>query len=141
MGIKKWLFSGESLDEKKIIEVEGIFGFKLPDDYKNCIMRNDGGFPEPNVFDCDDGRIEAVFNDLISFTDKDLNIKMFSEFSSQKLIPFARDPFGNLLCFDYNENVDAPKVVFYNCEEIGSTLITPVCQSFTDLLNRLYSLK
>ncbi|EOQ05083.1 hypothetical protein KOY_02869 [Bacillus cereus VDM021] len=139
MGLKKWLFSGESLNEKIFIEVERLFGFKLPDDYKNCIMENDGGFPEPNTFDCDDGRIEAVFNALISFTDEDLNIKMFSEFSSQKLIPFGRDPFGNLLCFDYNDNADSPKVVFYNCEETGSTLITPVCQSFTDLLDRLYS--
>ncbi|MEI4804045.1 SMI1/KNR4 family protein [Bacillus sp. FJAT-51639] len=139
MGLKKWLFSDESLDEQEIIEVERLFGFKLPDDYKQCITKNNGGFPEPNTFDCDDGRIEAVFNDLISFTDKDLNIKMFSEFSTQKLFPFARDPFGNLLCFDYNDNADSPKVVFYNCEETGSTLITPVCQSFTDLLDRLYS--
>ncbi|MGN0974171.1 MAG: SMI1/KNR4 family protein [Bacilli bacterium] len=139
MGLKKWFFLGKPLGENKIIEVERLFGFKLPDDYKNCVMENNGGFPEPNTFDCDDGRIEAVFNDLISFTDEDLNIKMFSEFSLKKLIPFGRDPFGNLLCFDYNENIDSPKVVFYNCEETGSTLITPVCQTFTDLLDRLYS--
>ncbi|MBA4538836.1 SMI1/KNR4 family protein [Bacillus aquiflavi] len=140
MGLKKWLFSDESLDEKKIIEVERLFGFKLPDDYKKCIMENNGGFPEPNIFNCDDGRIEAVFNNLISFTDENLNIKMFYEFSSQKLIPFARDPFGNLLCFDYSKNNESPKIVFYNYEETGSASITPVCKSFTALLDRLYSL-
>ena len=141
MGLKKWLFSGESLDENKINKVERLFGLKLPTDYKLCIMKNNGGFPEPNIFDCDDGRIEAVFNNLISFTDENLNIKMFAEFSSQKLFPFARDPFGDLLCFDYSENEKSPKVVYYNFDENGSKSITSVCQSFTDLLSRLYSLE
>ncbi|EIT87192.1 hypothetical protein A374_01499 [Fictibacillus macauensis ZFHKF-1] len=140
MGVKKWLFSEELVDDYEIIEVERLFGFKLPDDYKKCVMKNNGGFPEPNTFDCDDdGGIESVFNDLISFTNKDLNIKMFSEFSKRGLLPFGRDPFGHLLCFDYNENIDCPRVVFYNCEETGSILVTPICRTFTDLLNRLYS--
>lgn len=138
MGLIKWIFTEEPLDEIKIGEVENSFGFNLPDDYKQCIMKKNGGFPEPNNFDCDDGRIEAVFNNLISFTNKDLNIKMFYEFSSQKLIPFAKDPFGNLLCFDYRYNEKSPKIVFYDCEE---TTITPVCDSFTDLLERLYALE
>lgn len=138
MGLIKWIFTEESLDEMKIGEVENSFGFNLPDDYKQCIKENNGGFPEPNNFDCEDGRIEAVFNNLISFTNKDLNIKMFYEFSSQKLIPFAKDPFGNLLCFDYRYNEKSPKIVFYDFEE---TTITPVCDSFTDLLERLYALE
>ena len=75
---------GGTLDEDRIIEVEKLFGFKLPNDYKQCIIKNNGGYPEPNVFDSDDGRVEAVFNNLISFTDKDINIEMFQEFSSQK---------------------------------------------------------
>lgn len=138
MGLIKWIFTEKSLDEMKIGEVENSFGFNLPDDYKQCIIENNGGFPEPNNFDCEDGRIEAVFNNLISFTNKDLNIKMFYEFSSQKLIPFAKDPFGNLLCFDYRYNEKSPKIVFYDFEE---TTITPVCDSFTDLLERLYALE
>lgn len=138
MGLIKWIFTEEPLEEIKIVEAEKSFGFNLPDDYKQCIMENNGGFPEPNIFDCDEGRIEAVFNNLISFTNKDLNIKMFSEFSSQKLIPFAKAPFGNLLCFDYRYNEKLPVIVFCDCEE---TIITPVCDSFTDLLERLYALE
>jgi SMI1-KNR4 cell-wall len=137
MGLINWLYTEEPIDEKKIAEVEELFGFNLPDDYKQCVINNNGGFPEPNIFDCDDGRIEVVFNNLISFTNEDMNIKMFYEFSLQKLIPFARDPFGNLLCFDYRYNEKAPKVVFFDSEE-EETTITPVCDSFTDLINRLY---
>ncbi|CAH2463216.1 SMI1/KNR4 family protein [Bacillus sp. S4] len=138
MGVKKWLFSGGSLAEDKIVEVESLFGFSLPDDYKKCVMENDGGYPEPNTFDCDSGRIEAVFNDLISLTDEDLNIKMFSEFAIQKLIPFGRDPFGNLICFDYRQNKNEPTVIFYNHEEQNESAIEPICNTFTELLNRLY---
>lgn len=138
MGLIKWIFTEGPLEEIKIDEVEKSFGFNLPDDYKQCIMENNGGFPEPNIFDCDDGRIEAVFNNLISYTNKDLNIKMFTEFSFQKIFPFAKDPFGNLLCFDYRFNEKLPVIVFYDCEE---RIITPVCDSFTDLLERLYALE
>lgn len=140
MGVEKWLFSGEPLNEDKIIEVEKLFGFQFPSDYKQCIIKNNGGYPEPNIFDSDDGRLEAVFNNLISFTDTNINIKMFHEFSSEKLIPFARDPFGNLLCFDYSKNVNSPHIIFYNTEESEIALISPICKSFTDLLERLYSL-
>lgn len=141
MGVEKWLFSSEEpLDEDKIIEVEELFGFKLPSDYKQCILKNNGAYPEPNVFDSDDGRIETVFNNLISFTDTNINIKMFHKFSSQKLIPFARDPFGNLLCFDYSKDEEAPPIIFYNTEESEIGLTSQVCNSFTDLLERLYSL-
>lgn len=88
MGFIKWVYSEEPIDEKKIVEVEKLYGFKLPDDYKLCVLNNNGGYPAPNFFDCDDGRIEAVFNNLISFTNDDININMFYEFSFRKFIMF-----------------------------------------------------
>ncbi|MFD2214907.1 SMI1/KNR4 family protein [Metabacillus endolithicus] len=139
MGLTKWKYTEEPIGEKKLVEVEEKFGFTFPADFKQCVIYNNGGFPDPNVFDCDDGRIEVVFNNLISFTNKDINIQMFYEFSAQKLIPFARDPYGNLLCFDYRYNEDSPKVVFFISED-EETSITPVCDTFTDLINRLYSI-
>lgn len=65
---------------------------------------------------------------------------MFYDFSFQKLVPFARDPFGNLLCFDYRYNENNPKVVFFENESEKPTII-PVCNSFTDLINRLYAIE
>ncbi|QHA91158.1 SMI1/KNR4 family protein [Bacillus sp. N1-1] len=140
MGIDSWLFVDEKLNDSKINEIEKSFGIKFPSDYRKCIINNNGGFPEPNIFDCDDGRIEVVFNNLISFTNKDLNIKMYEEFSSKKLFPFARDPFGNLICFDYRDNQLFPEVVFYDYDELDGSVTNTICKSFTDLLERLYSL-
>lgn len=136
MGLKKWTFTEETpLDEKVISEVELLFGVKLPEDYKQCIKENNGGYPEPNAFDWDDGSTGSVFNNLISFTNKDLNIKMFAELSEQRLFPIADDPFGNLICFDYRYNERSPKIVFYDHEE---QTICLVCDSFIALLERLY---
>lgn len=140
MGIVRWLFVDETISESKINEIEKLFGMKFPSDYRKCIMDNNGGFPEPNVFDCDDGTIEVVFNHLISFTNEDENIEMYQEFSSKKLFPFARDPFGHLLCFDYRESQLSPEVVFYDYNEMSGSVTNRICQSFTDLIERLYSL-
>lgn len=140
MAVEKWLFT-EPLLEEEITEIEKIYGVMLPSDYKQCIKENNGGFPEPNIFDCDDGSTEMVFNNLISFTDENVNIRMFHEFTSQSLFPFAQDPFGNLICFDYKESNKSPKVVYLNFEENKEFTITSVCDSFTVLLDRLYYLK
>jgi hypothetical protein len=141
VAVEKWLFKDPPVEEEKITEIEKLYGVILPYDYKECIKENNGGFPEPNIFDCDDESIEKVFNNLISFTDENVNIRMFQEFSSgSSLFPFAKDPFGNLICFDYRESNESPKVVFLNFEESGETSITLICDSFTMLLDRLYYL-
>lgn len=49
-------------------------------------------------------------------------------------------PFGNLLCFDYRYNKKSLNVVFYNTEG-EENIITPVSDSFSDLINRLYALE
>ncbi|MGE7186632.1 SMI1/KNR4 family protein [Peribacillus sp. NPDC006672] len=142
MGLKKWLFvEEEKPDESVIASIEKAFDIEYPDDYKICVMKYNGGFPEPNIFNFSEGQ-QGVFNDLISFTDNDINIEMFYErFSGPTLkgiVPFARDPFGNYLCFDYRNNHSSPKIVFLNHEE--ETLLL-VCDTFNDLLKQLYSLE
>ncbi|WP_269083708.1 SMI1/KNR4 family protein [Peribacillus butanolivorans] len=94
MGLKKWLFvEEEKPDESVIASIEKAFDIEYPDDYKICVMKYNGGFPEPNIFNFSEGQ-QGVFNDLISFTDNDINIEMFYErFSGPTLkgiVPFAR---------------------------------------------------
>lgn len=136
MGVKEWVYRGQSIDDKIIREVENYLDVKLPADYKECIKVNNGGRPRPNVFDSDDGGEGFVFRSLISFTKKELNIKMFKEeLDTLKILPFATDPFGNYICFDYRYTEDSPTIVFYN-HEFDS--INPVCDTFTALIERLY---
>nr|WP_040949623.1 SMI1/KNR4 family protein [Gorillibacterium massiliense] len=142
MGIKGWSFSEELHDETIITVVENNFGIKFPDDYKRCVKLNNGGYPEPNCFNMVDGE-QGVFNNLLSFTNKNLNIMMFYDFAEESsiegLVPIARDPFGNLLCFDYRSSNLSPEIIFYDHEETGDEAIIPVCRTFTELLDGLYS--
>ncbi|MNC74206.1 SMI1 / KNR4 family protein [compost metagenome] len=88
---------------------------------------------------------QGILNDLLSFTDSDLNIMMFYNFAEESsidgLVPFARDPFGNLLCFDYRLNKTSPQVIFFDHEEAGEEAVIPVCSTFTELLDGLYSIE
>ncbi|OPH46700.1 hypothetical protein BC351_14540 [Paenibacillus ferrarius] len=144
MGLKKWIFVEESVDDATIVLVEQLFEVTFPQDYKDCIKKFNGGYPEPNIFDYNNGA-QGVFNDLISFTNSELNIKMFHDIAkdsiNKEIIPFGRDPFGNLICFDYRYSKKIPYVIFYDHEEVGEEAITPICETFTELLNRLYSIE
>ncbi|MFC7677707.1 SMI1/KNR4 family protein [Paenibacillus sp. GCM10028914] len=144
MGLEKWTFVEESVDDATIALVEQLFEVTFPRDYKDCIKKFNGGYPEPNNFDYDNGA-QGVFNDLISFTNSELNITMFHYLSEDSItkgiIPFGRDPFGNLICFDYRYTKESPSIVFYDHEEVGDESITLICESFSELLDKLYSMK
>ncbi|CQR55772.1 SMI1/KNR4 family protein [Paenibacillus riograndensis] len=144
MGVKSWLFYEELLDDTIITSVENNFGIVFPSDYKKCVEMYNGGYPNPNCFDMDNGE-QGILNDLLSFIDSDLNIMMFYNFAEESsidgLVPFARDPFGNLLCFDYRLNKTSPQVIFFDHEEAGEEAVIPVCSTFTELLDGLYSIK
>jgi len=145
VGLNKWTFTEDIVSDELISEVEKKYGIVFPKDYKECVKQYNGGYPEPNVFDYDDG-IQGVFNDLISFTNTEMNMFMFYDFLNEELpqgiVPFGRDPFGNLLCFDYRYNTTNPSIVFFDHEDDEENdVIFYVTDSYTDLLERLYSLE
>ncbi|KRD91005.1 MULTISPECIES: SMI1/KNR4 family protein [Priestia] len=131
------------ISEKVINDVESYFNIQFPLDYKKCILNFNGGYPQPKVFDTD-VKSELVFSCLLSFTSDDANIVEVYEMKSQVLpsgiYPFARDPFGNLLCFDYRKNVSEPTIVFFDHEVEKEQAIYHICDTFTELLEKLYSL-
>ncbi|MFF2484323.1 SMI1/KNR4 family protein [Paenibacillus sp. NPDC058071] len=144
MGLTKWIYAEEPVDDATIVSVEQLFKVTFPQDYKDCIKKYNGSYPVPDIFDYDNGG-QGVFNDLISFTNSDMNITMFKYFAEDSftkgIIPFGRDPFGNLICFDYRHTKEAPLIVFYDHEEEGEAAITQICETFSELLNRLYSIE
>ncbi|KWX88142.1 hypothetical protein AMQ83_08645 [Paenibacillus riograndensis] len=144
MGLDKWLFAEESIDEETFRSVESTIGVTYPRDYEECVKKYNGGYPKPNKFDLHNG-VQAIFMGLISFTNENLNITMFSDFAEESsvegLVPFGRDPFGNLLCFDYRLNKTSPKVIFFDHEATGEEAIITICNTFTELLDGLYSIE
>lgn len=142
----RWICENDNIDMETILNAENIFGVKFPQDYIEIIMKNDGGYPKPNRFDLNGN--EEVFNNLLSFDEEDCSnmVDTYNDVKDrlvEKVIPFAEDPFGNLICFDYRNN-DQPTVVFWEHEKAFNdkeSAMTYLCDSFTELLLMLHDSK
>ena len=135
----KWLnYKDSSID---IIEsVEHRLQITLPEDYKQFVLKYDGGYPNPNHFKVG-GKLE-IFNNLISLDENEDNniyeiLEDLQDRIGVQLIPFAEDGFGNLLCFDYSAD---KSIVFWNHEKNYDDFkeATFVCSSFSSLIESLF---
>jgi cell wall assembly regulator SMI1 len=137
-----WRYVSEKkITDKQIQQVEQYFGIKFPYDFIECVKRYDGGYPTPKVFDIP-GQSANVFNDLLTFHIEDeysivQNYEEISDGFVDKVYPFANDPFGNFLCFDYRNSPASPTIVFWDHEEELGSSIYYVAASFEEFLSSL----
>jgi hypothetical protein len=140
----QWDFSDGEVSLQVVLEIESKLNIKFPKDYVEVATVYNGGTPSLEAFDFE-GREEAVFNQLLSFhSDRDSFIVDVRNDVEDRLVdgiyPFADDPFGNLLCFDYRQG-GQPTVVFWDHEVASADpvrALTYVAASFTELLTKLY---
>lgn len=154
-----WKNKKSQINNEIIHEFETKLGIKFTMDYKECIKDNHGALPEPCFFKVD-GK-QKVFGELLSF---ELNSKgnIYNTYNRirdglpEKVIPFATDPSGNFICFDYIDSETEPKIVFWyheisvaeddleeelennTLDELQREAIGYICDSFSDLINMLY---
>jgi hypothetical protein len=139
-------FKGSPIDESLIRETESVFGIKFPLDYIDCVLENNGGTPIPNSFDFPD-RKGAVFVRLLSHKkDSPSNIVKVYNWCKRDLMdniyPFAESAFGNYICFNYRDSQERPTIVFYEHEKPSrKTAISPICNTFTELIGKLYEIE
>jgi len=142
----RWICENDDVETITISKVEAIFGVKFPTDYIDIVMKNDGGYPMPDRFNLNDN--EEVFNNLLSFDEEDSNNILDTYYDVkdrlfEEIIPFAEDPFGNLICFDYRQS-SQPTVVFWEHETASkdkNAAIKKISDTFTELLDSLYEHK
>ncbi|AEP91637.1 hypothetical protein NRS6084_04178 [Bacillus subtilis] len=130
----------------QIEEVEEKLKIKFPTDYKEFIKDHNGCSPiDKKVVLFQDSR-ESI-NNLLSIGDPTRPIDLLSTIDNvkdrlvDKIIPFATDAGGNLFCFDYRMSAQEPVIVFWDHEiayEDKESSISYVCDSFTELINKLY---
>ena len=119
----------------KIQEIEKILDYKIPDDYKNYLLRLMPLKMERRIFEISANK-EKIINALFGM-DKDdknciLNNQQFDSKYEDILIPFASLEFGDLLCFNRETN----KIVIYNHEE---DKFDEVARNFNELLDKLFT--
>ncbi|MCY9163929.1 SMI1/KNR4 family protein [Bacillus atrophaeus] len=126
--------------------VEEKLKIKFPTDYREFIKDHNGCSPiDKKVVLFQDSR-ESI-NNLLSIGDPTRPIDLLSTINNVKdrlvdnIIPFATDAGGNLFCFDYRISSIEPVIVFWDHEiayEDKESSISYVCDSFTELINKLY---
>ncbi len=141
-----WIASGESIDRAVIDRYGEQLNVKLPEEYVGIALENNGAHPTLDVFDIK-GREEAVFDSLLEFN-PEAGPDIFQYYDILKsnsgidrLLPFARDPFGNLICFDYRETDNNPPIVFWDHEadsDAGEEPLHFIANSFGEFLDMLY---
>ncbi|WP_342412442.1 SMI1/KNR4 family protein [Bacillus sp. FSL K6-1560] len=130
----------------QIKEVEEKLKIKFPTDYKEFIKDHNGCSPiDKKVVLFQDSR-ESI-NNLLNIGDPTRPIDLLSTIDNvkdrlvDKIIPFATDAGGNLFCFDYRMSAQESVIVFWDHEiayEDKESSISYVCDSFTELINKLY---
>ena len=129
-----WNFVEPLKSANLIDEFESLVGYEFPGDFKEFVMQYNGGRPEHKAYDTDttEGR---VFNKLLSFNKDDISTVWKTngniEGLPDKYVVFATDPFGNLICFDK----DNDNVIFWNHEDES---VEHIANTFTELLDKLY---
>lgn len=133
----EWREFDNDITDDDIHKIELYFNISLPKDYINCVKEYNAGKPIPCIFNIidEDG---YVFNNLI-------NIKKIIQYYQEylgNLIPFAMDPAGNLICFDYSEGkTKSSKIIFWDHEEATDNQKAAskyICDTFSDFLNMLH---
>ena len=131
----KWKYTTKLKTGNEVDVMEIKYHYKLPDDLKECIKRNNAGMPYPSKFDTASSK-NRVFGGLLSFNEgEDDNIyEIISLFETDKkkelsMFPFGLDPFGNLYC------VKNEKIVLWNHEE---DTVEYISESFSDFLNMMH---
>jgi hypothetical protein len=141
----KWRLAKPPVSQTAARKAEQAWGIEFPSDYFDCATLHHGAYPFPKSFPIP-GRRPAMFGHLLPFSDataddqnRSLNqvYAAIKEWLPARVFPFAADPFGNYLCFDYRKQ--KPTIVFWNHEEDDPTkALNYVCSTFTELLELLY---
>lgn len=113
------------LNIKDIEEIEKFIDLKLPNEYKEHLLLNNGGRCEPNIFDFNEkGKITssnidwflAIYNGEYDNLKDYLKIyKIDKKRLPTHIFPFALDAGGNLICISCGSN-DFGSIYFWDHE-------------------------
>ena len=131
----EWKYVKKLKSVELINDYECLVKYVFSDSFRKCVIDNNGGRPEKRTFDTDKVK-ERELKSFLSFNKEDRETvwKIFEwnkEELINKYIPFAIDNFGNLICFDANND----QIVFVNHED---TSVEKISNSFDAFLESLY---
>ena len=149
--IRNFRECGPQICDEDIRAVEREIGISLPQDYRDFLLAQNGGRPEPNAFPINGlennpfGTIQVFLGieDAIESCNLDWTYHTFSGRLPDNLIAIARDDCGDLICLSlYGE--DAGSVIFWDrhqeIEEPSYANVYHVADSFAEFLESIREL-
>lgn len=121
------IYDDSKLDIALIENTEKKIGIDFLEDYKNCVLKYHGATPIQDLFNVKG--IQRVFGEFLGFDEsEDETLLSYYIMETDKIrgtlpkdvIPFANDPSGNYICFDYKNNKKEPEIVFLDLDECVS---------------------
>lgn len=157
-----WKFVKPLKDQSSIALIEKEWEVKLPTPFIDLVTKHNSGVPEKTAFDTKLS-VGKSFGELLNFN-LDSNDNVLSEYKNIEdqlppdVFPFAADPGGNYICFDYRINTKNPQIVFWNHEErfviegnqmanpdveneFELHIIEPVSDDLKEFLDKLYNIE
>ncbi|AIQ19736.1 SMI1 / KNR4 family protein [Paenibacillus sp. FSL H7-0357] len=128
----------------EIREFEGKYVLKLPEQYIDFLLNNNGGYPKASTFKISDEAGESVVNKFYGIGDMKGNLAKVFEILDGELpegfISIASDPGGNEICIGISEKYFG-KIYFWmhdmeSDEEMEN--MTFLKNSFNDFFDKLY---
>ena len=140
---REWKWCDLPVDDADIQKVEFELKIKFPEDYIQLVRHYNGGYPSQKFYDAGKQK-DVVIHHLLSLKEggEDPSLVMIYRIVSDRLpkgiVPFASDPFGNLICFDYNTT--PPSVCYWNHEVADADKdrsIVHISNSVSELMDML----
>ena len=128
--------------DDQVQKAERELGVRLPADFLAIAKTHQGAMPEPECFDLPEGGKGSI-KYLLHFEEEPFYSSIaalrepVNDVLPKKVIPFAEDSGGNLLCFDYRNSDETPEILFWDHEGNAPFPLQTIASSFTDLITRL----
>lgn len=138
----------DPITEQDLLSFEKGIDLKLPEDYKEFIIRNNGGYPTLTKFLFTDTRGNPS-ESLVDYffpvgTDFMYNVGALYDFMKSEdrlpngMLPIAYDPFGNMVCISLSGEAHG-SVYFWDHElEFEENNLSIIANSFSDFIFMLH---
>ena len=135
--------------EMELAQFEDKLNRRLPEDYRQFLLKHNGGEPHPSTFFISQGQGEDDIRHFLGMSEmKEYSLVHYHEIYSgripQNLLPIAPDYFSNLVCLSI-DGADRGSVYFWDHDwevvegEPDYSNVQLLAEGFDDFLERLYT--
>jgi cell wall assembly regulator SMI1 len=127
------------VSEAEVAQVESELGVRLPDQYREFLLKYNGGSPQPPAFRYGTGpytdSLVQIFNCIRpgDYTDLRKQAQVFKGRVPDDMLPIAADPFGNIIAIGVKGDATG-KVFFWDHETSDVHLVALTFEMFLDSL-------